>query len=247
MQFCWGYKRVSHHLKNTTMTSKQYDELYPKLNFLIGIRANFNEFYNSWWTDKCLNYEGDKLSNYYDIFFSRFVTFNSLYNTIIYTKECLGLLTKKTNNKHKIIERGDKEKAITLMAKELTDHQLDSLFEKSEIITSVNSLINILESKKFVITHKAGQQFPADDLLILVKLKHADKKERYFGILELLYNVRCNLFHGSKGYEHDQIELLKPINEIIFYIVDFLYNSFKTMTDSLISSIETEIEKLERK
>lgn len=177
------------------MTNKLYDELYPRLNFLIGIRANFNEFYNSWWTDKCLNYKGDKLSDYYDIFFSRFVTFNSLYNTIIYTKESLGLLKKKTNNKHKIIERGDKEKAITLMAKELTSNQLSGLFEKSEIITSVDSLINILESKKFVITHKAGQQFPADDLLILAKLKHLDKKERYFGILELLPVGGINLVH----------------------------------------------------
>ena len=81
------------------------------------------------------------------------------------------------------------------MAKELTSNQLSGLFEKSEIITSVDSLINILESKKFVITHKAGQQFPADDLLILAKLKHLDKKERYFGILELLPVGGINLVH----------------------------------------------------
>lgn len=228
------------------MTSKLYDELYPRLNFLLGIRANFNEFYNSWWTDKCLNYNGDKLSDYYDIFFSRFVTFNSLYNTIVYAKVNLGLLKKKTDKKHKIIERGDKEKAITLMAKELTTIQLDNLFEISEINTSVNNLIGILESKRFVIIHRAGHQSPADDLLLLAKLKSTDNAEKYLGILELLYNVRCNLFHGSKGYEHDQIELLKPINVITYHIVDFLYGSFKIWTDSLINNIEIEIEKLEK-
>lgn len=231
------------------MTSKLYDELYPRLNFLIGIRANFDEFYNSWWSDKCLNYKGkgERLSDYYDIFFSRFVTFNSLYNTITYTKESLGLLKKKTDKKHKVIERGDKEKATTLSAKQLTNSDLDILFKKSEIIVNVDNLITILESKRFVITHKAGQQVPADDLLLLSKLKHTDKRERILGILELLYNVRCNLFHGSKGYEHDQIELLKPINEIIYHIVNLLYESFKTMTDSWIKITETEIKMIKNK
>ncbi len=227
------------------MTNELYNELYPRLNFLIGIRENFNEFYNSWWTNKCQNYRGDRLSDYYDIFFSRFVTFNSLYNTIIYTKENLGLLKRETDKKHKIKERGDKQKAITLMSKELTDSQLDILLEKSEIITCVANLINIIESEKFVITHKAGRQFPEDDLLMLTKLKHIDKEVRYIGILELLYNIRCNLFHGSKGYRLDQIELLKPINEILFYLVDSLYLSFKTMIETHINSTKNEIEKLE--
>jgi len=229
------------------MTSILYDELYPRLNFLIGIRANYNEFYNSWWTDKCLNYKGDKLSDYYDVFFSRFVTFNSLYNTIIYTKESLGILRKKTDKKQRIIERGDKEKAITEMSKELSDVQLDILFIKPEIIESVVNLIEIIESNRFVITHKAGQQFRDGDLLILAKLKHTDKKKRYLGILELLYNVRCNMFHGSKGYEHDQIELLKPINVLIYYIVQSLYYSFKTMTDTIIAQTDVEIKKNENK
>jgi hypothetical protein len=212
----------------------------------MGIRANFNEFYNSWWSDKCLNYKGDKLSDYYDIFFSRFVTFNSLYNTIIYSKENLGILKKRTNKKtHKIIERGDKEKATTLMAKEILPSELDKLFEKPEIIESIKNLIEILESHKFVITHKAGEQIPEEDLLILAKLKNTNKKEKYLGILELLYNVRCNLFHGSKGYERDQVELLKPINEMIFFIVNSLYDSFKTMTDNLIIETEKEINKIE--
>lgn len=227
------------------MTSNLYYELYQKLNLLKGIRSNFDEFYNSWWADKCLNYKGDRLSDYYDILFSRFVTFNSLYNTIIYTKETLGLLRIKTNKKHKIIERSDKEKATTLMSKELTDVQLNNLFEKSGFITSVANLIRILESNRFVITHRAGKQVPEDDILILAKLKHSDKEEIYLGILELLYNIRCNLFHGSKGYEYDHIELLKPINEITFSIVDSLYYSFEIMTDTYIDRIEAEIKKIE--
>lgn len=225
------------------MTSKLYDELYPKLNFLIGIKTNFNEFYNSWWTDKCLNYKGTKLSDYYDIFFSRFVTFNSLYNTIIYTKEKIGLLEKKTNKKNKIVDRQDKEKATTLMSKELLDSDLEIFFSKPKIIKSINDLIDILEYKKFVITHT----YPDDDLLIFAKLKNTDKREKYLGLLELLYNVRCNMFHGSKGYEQDQITLLKPINEIILHIVNFTYNSFEKMTSSLIKNTEEEIKTLEEK
>lgn len=224
------------------MTNELYCELYSKLNFMKEISENFKIFYDSWWSDKCLSYRGSNLSDYYDIFFSRFVTYNSLYNTIIYSKESLGILKKRTNrNTHKIVERGDKEKATILMAKELSSSELDILFEKPEIIESIESLIEILESHRFVITHKAGQQVPTDDLLILAKLRHTDKKENYLGILELLYNVRCNLFHGSKGYERNQIELLKPINEMIFFIVNSLYDSFNKMIDNLIIETEKEI------
>ena len=63
------------------------DKSYSELHLLHGIKANFNIFYNSWWNNKCLNYSGHNLTDYYDIFFSRFVVYNSLYNTIVYTKE----------------------------------------------------------------------------------------------------------------------------------------------------------------
>lgn len=216
------------------MTDKMNNELYIRFNFLNGIKASFDEFYNSWWNDKCLNYKNEKLSDYYDIFFSRFVTFNSLYNTIVFTKENVGLLKRKYNKKKKLIERGDKEKAVTLMSKELSDSELDKLFRTNEFICSIDVLVDILENTKFVITHKAGQQVPSDDLLILAKLKSIKNRERFLGILELLYNIRCNLFHGSKGYEHNQIILLKPINEILLHIVPLLYDSFKKLTDNLI-------------
>ena len=167
------------------MTNKLYDDLYPRLNLLIGIRSNFNVFYNSWWTDKCLNYKGDKLSDYYDIFFSRFVTFNSLYNTIVYTKECMGLLKKKTNKKYKPIEHGDKKKATTLMSRELSDSELNIFFKKTEINKGIAEIVDIIETEKFVITHKAGQQVPEDDLLILDKLKNTNKKENDYPIYRL--------------------------------------------------------------
>ena len=143
------------------------------------------------------------------------------------------MLQKKINKNGDIIERREHDKAVKLMAKELSDTSLDALFNKSEIISSMNALVDILEFKKFVITHKAGQQIPAADKLILVKLKGINNNEKYSGFLELLYNVRCNLFHGSKGYEHDQIELLKPVNQIIFYIVNALYDSFIIMIDDI--------------
>lgn len=228
------------------LTNKLEDDLYPRLNSLIGITSNFKVFYDSWWNDKCLNYKGGRLSDYYDIFFSRFVTFNSLYNTVIYSKERFGLLEMKIGKRNKIIERSDKEKAINLMAKQFSPSDLCLLFQKSEVITNVNKLINIFDSKRFVIIHKSGQQVPEDDLLLLAKLKHKDKRQKILGILELLYNVRCNLFHGSKGYEHEQIELLEPLNEIIFSIVLLLYASFNTMMDRLIEDIEIEIKGLEK-
>lgn len=227
------------------MKDKLYEELYPRLNLVLNITVSYSEFHNSWWYEKCMSYKGDKLSDYYDIFFSRFVTFNALYNTLTYTKESFGLLNKKENRKKELIERGDREKAVTITGKHFSNPELEKFFNEFEVLKNIDLLTKIIDSKKFIITHKAGQQLPANDLLILEKLKNKDNRKRIIGVLELLYNVRCNLFHGSKGYEQNQIELLVPLNEIIFHVVNLLYESFTKMTDNLINKIETEIKKLE--
>ena len=128
------------------------------------------------------------------------------------------------------------------MVKQLSDTEIDLLFRTPEVIVSVNDLIDIFENNRFVITHKAGQQYPAGDVLLLAKLKGAISKERYRGVLEILYNVRCNLFHGSKGYDVDQVELLKPVNKILYYITKALYDSFIQMIDDLENDIKIKIE-----
>jgi hypothetical protein len=228
------------------MSHKLYDELYPRLHFLIGTKSNFDSFYNSWWVEKCASYSGQKLSDYYDIFFSRFVAFNSLYNTIISTKVKIGIIPKKINSNQEEIEYGDRYKSTILMCNELSDEKIEKLFKNREIKVSVKKIIDIIKKSEFVITHKNGEQVPSDDLKILSQLQCGNKRESYSQILKLLYNVRCNLFHGSKGYEENQKILLGPLNSILFHVVITLNDAFGDFIAKSIKDTQDEIDLLEK-
>lgn len=61
------------------------------------------------------------------------------------------------------------------------------------------------------------------DLKLKDKLVSQSPKEQAEGILELIYHVRCNLFHGEKRFNPRQEDFLKPIVRILQSIVQELY------------------------
>ncbi len=223
------------------MSEKLYDELYPKRISLIGIKENYNVFYNSWWNDKCLSYSGDTLANYYDIFISRYVVYNSLYNIILTTKEKFGLIKPKGKNS----EWKDFEKATTEILNQLSPSIIDFFFSDYTVSNYLTEIINLIVSKQFAICHTLGKPNYEKDIVLVNELRSNIKKEKVLGILKLIYSVRCNLFHGSKGYETNQIALLKPLNHIIYELVSRTYDLFECMLNNLIQETETEIAAIE--
>jgi hypothetical protein len=226
-----------------TLNVKNYDEERDKLHELNGRLCNFNIFYDSWWVNKCLEYNGEQLVHHYDLFFSRYVIYNNLYNSIVSLKVFLGRLNVKTNRKQKIIERGDREKAIDCIAEHLLDSELDLLFKKEGFARIRNSLVDMIKNQ-FVITHWHGKQRPEDDLDILEKLQYIDRRKVLYGLLEVLYNVRCNMFHGSKNYHDSQIALLKVLNEFLFEIVTILYRSYRLLIEQEVKKANDAMDKI---
>jgi hypothetical protein len=51
------------------------------------------------------------------------------------------------------------------------------------------------------------------------------------GILEVIYKVRCNLFHGSKLFEPSQKEILIPLNLLLKGIIEKIYEK---LTEELV-------------
>jgi len=62
-----------------------------------------------------------------------------------------------------------------------------------------------------------------NDLKLKEKLVSQCTKEQIEGVLELIYHVRCNLFHGEKTFNPRQENFLRPIVEILQSIVEELY------------------------
>ena len=55
-----------------------------------------------------------------------------------------------------------------------------------------------------------GTQQPEADRRLLNAMQSQDRNRRAKAYLEALYSIRCNMFHGHKGFAPIQVELLRP-------------------------------------
>ena len=61
------------------------------------------------------------------------------------------------------------------------------------------------------------------DLELLGKFRSASGDQRAAAVLEFLYAVRCNLFHGNKGFEPVQMHVMKPANILLLRLIEILF------------------------
>ncbi len=218
-------------------------EVLKKINELQSTERQFTRFYKPWWNEKCKDYKGESLTDHYDLFFSRFVTYNALYNVIVRTKERTGELKKDKSRKGKIMERGDRKKAIDCMVIELSEELsvLKNFFTQPEVITNVEIIEEMLDKEGFGVSFKGGEHSSENDKEILDNLKSNNLEKRIEGVLTFLYEVRCNLFHGEKGYENQQSQVLKTLNVILEKIVEILFNRFQKFIESKIEILEQKL------
>lgn len=224
--------------------SNQLIKLYENRATLGLIQENFDIFYQEWMKSKCQDYDMSSLSAYYDIFFSRFVTYNAIYNTYTNIIEQFGVKSKRKTNKGKDIERGDREKAVTIMSKSITNVALNDFFSHPEVIEDIKTIIEIIESKEFVITYKHGEPKLIEDEQLKVQLMNNQHKIKIESILTILYNIRCNMFHGSKNFEYSQKKLLKPLNRLLINVVEMSNKELRNTINKLLVNIEKSINEI---
>jgi hypothetical protein len=203
---------------------------YNEINFqkLIFLRS----FYTRW-TQKAKSHDSMLSKEYYtqddetkklyenaifDKFFTLFVCYNALYNT---ASEILGKATQ-----------GDHYQATSGVI---------AFFEKKEIIllsklpeTVIDDFINKL---RYFYIHKYSYGKPyknrtdrktsvnLDNELREKAREKGDEKNRTHAVLEILYLIRCNMFHGQKMISYDQLDMLKCAACIITDLNKALYET----------------------
>jgi len=210
---------------------KTLEALYIERSTLSGRMSSLKTFYDSWWATKCSSHQTNSLADYYDLFIARFICYNALYNAIVDEKGG---------------PQGDFQRATKEMASYSGNQRLESLMEQNRLEAIKEGLIDILDSKAFNFTlkKKTRDPDPASDQKILANLNNP--ATMLLGILELMYQVRCNLFHGSKGYEEVQKAILKPLSEFLLLFVPVLFDSFSKGVERKLTLLEREI-KLQEK
>lgn len=92
-------------------------------------------------------------------------------------------------------------------------------------VTAIQTVISFLDQHRFFIKlHRVdGTRQPHEDRELLRKFRSRSKNLRAEAVLDFLYSVRINLFHGHKTFEQVQLEVMRPANVLLLQIVEMLF------------------------
>lgn len=161
----------------------------------------FLNFYKRW-LEKSKKYT-DSLTDCFDKFITLFILFNFQYN---YLAEEDG------------VDRRDKDKATKYIKRYIDCED----FCKNKVIEE--------ESQKIIDLIQRGVFYLKDrriDNTLIKKVKSSNYEEKTKGVLEIIYFVRCNLFHGQKSFTEDQKKFLLPCIAILEEINRIVFESIK--------------------
>ena len=191
----------------------------------MALSPEFTEFYSSWMA-KARSYSASDAKQCFDKFFTLYVLFNRLY------AEATFRLAR--NEQIRLANRDrfpDAQAAKEYLLQYLGARNLLQALNANDVsVCALGSLRRHLREGNFALKLDmvTGAQRPTEDAGLLQRLESANQNTQAGAILEAIYAVRCNLFHGHKGYNPVQIELLQPMIDILEMIIENTYKKLQS-------------------
>jgi len=184
------------------------------------LNAEFERFVEVW-KNRANGYSDDQ-NGCFDKFFTLFVVFNRLYAEATFELERRNEITLPRNR-----PLPDKKGATEYTLEMIGLNNFNNMYE-THLETQVETIAQLIEDQVFSIqlSIPEGRSQPEKDRIMLRNIRSTGKT-RALAILELIYKVRCNLFHGHKAFEPIQLNLLRPLNHILEHIVDLLHQRLR--------------------
>lgn len=185
------------------------------------------------WREKAQQYDTEDTHQLFDKFFSLYVAYNALY------AETAAYLHRKAiregKEEYKLDDENfpDKKAATKYVLDLLTSRSLIESLERTEAtkeaINQLKTLISKQRSFHFQICLDPvfGEPQEDKDEKLVEMLNSPSTDERARAILQLIYQVRCNMFHGRKSVSPVQDQLLIPLITILEKIIDKLYRKLE--------------------
>ncbi|HIF9244652.1 TPA: hypothetical protein ACX6Q3_003315 [Photobacterium damselae] len=191
----------------------------------MALHPHVQSFYTEW-LNKADSYNNGSLSDYFNKAFSLFTLYNKLYAEASFELARRGTITFDP-------KRGfpDKKGATEFSPKFVGFDRLYHLFTKNESCrNAISNLIQCLEDERFYIKLSMiyGERQRDKDEVLLRGLKSNGRKKKVRSVLDLIYSVRCNMFHGNKRFDQVQVDLLEPVTVILRAVVIELYDSLQS-------------------
>jgi hypothetical protein len=185
------------------------------------LNREFNDFYHNW-RAKADELDGVDVRSAFDRFFTLFVIYNRLY------AEATFELARQPGS-GVVVPNGsfpDGKAARKYVGQYLNnEHLIDTVENEVPCAEAIQAIVAFLEQGRFFIKlHRVnGTRQPDQDRELLTKLRSNSKDDRAEAVLDFLYSVRCNLFHGHKSFEGIQIEVMRPANTLLLRVIEILF------------------------
>ena len=186
----------------------------------MALHHHVEDFYNEW-LRKADSYEQESLSNYFNKAFSLFTLYNKLYAEATFTLA--------RNNEINLNEkRGFPDrKGATEYAPKFLGHEniFNAFTEDHDCTQAISQLLEHINNERFFIKLSMlyGERQPEKDQDLAQRIRSISPQRRVEAILDLIYSVRCNMFHGNKQFDQIQVELLKPVTVLLRKVIVELY------------------------
>jgi len=187
----------------------------------MSLSVEFDKFYHSW-IKKAGNYKTGNIRGCFDKFFTLFVIYNRLYAeaTFVLARRNLINISKRTYFP-------DSTAAKTYVLQYITSNYfIQELENDQETLIAIRNIKELINQESFYIKLDmvTGARNRARDLELLKNLKSKSKNKKAQAILDLLYSIRCNMFHAHKGFTEIQLDLVRPSIIILNKVISVLYN-----------------------
>lgn len=190
------------------------------------------------WREKANRYETGNDSNISDIldkFFSLYVVYNALYSQAYF------YLQRQSRNRGGDAYKPkrtfpDKKAATNYILDIIGSNKFVDILENNETtMSALNQLRTVMDRNSsshfsICIDRESGNTKPESDKNLLKLLNGRDPLQKGIAILTVIYEIRCNMFHGRKGVDPIQKALLLPIITILEKVVEELYKTLSEVS-----------------
>ena len=188
--------------------------------------STLTQFCEGWMEMVSKNNPSNGLDKCFYHFFASFVIYNCIYNFCYKDeKEKNKMLSSQMlqqvpqtpkQNKDKKKTEGDRYRAICFMTEyAYKNNFINNILENSR--DDISTIKSLWLSNAFYVLNKDdnGEICEQERKLKQTLSSSNDDSEIFRTILELIYKVRCNMFHGDKEHTHNQITILNPLCRIL--------------------------------
>jgi hypothetical protein len=172
------------------------------------------------WRTKANEYDGG-VGAAFDKFFTLYVVFNRLYAEATFRLARRGDVRLRDRFPD---SQGAQEYVLQFCG---ATRLVDAWQENPQAREALRQIACNLRTGQFALKLDmvTGARRPASDQDLLKRMESRNRNERAKAGLEALYAIRCNMFHGHKGFDQIQLALLRPALVLLESTIDILQHA----------------------